>query len=112
MFMLAPLTVNVPVDCDNTYCIPVPPDIGVFIVYEYEPFGSVNVIVFVVELCVIPFNVINHNVPDGNPLSVNVISYTTNLKETEMFKFDPFTVNDPFGLMGAYSLLELEIEYV
>ena len=43
--------------------------------YEYVPFGTENVIVFVVEDSVVPFSVIDHEVPDGRPDSVNVIEY-------------------------------------
>jgi len=42
---------------------------------EYVPLGSVNEMVFVVDVSVLPFNVTDHDVPDGNPDSVNVIVY-------------------------------------
>ena len=62
---------------------------------EYVPLGSVNEMVFVVDVSVLPLNVTDHEVPEGRPDSMNVISYVTKWKETDMFKFDPLTVNDP-----------------
>jgi len=59
----------VPEDGDAVY-----PDIEPM-VYEYVPFGTENVIVFVVEDLVVPFSVIDHDAPDGRPDSVNVTEY-------------------------------------
>ncbi len=44
-------------------------------VYEYVPFGSVNVIVPDVDDSLVPLSVTDHDVPDGNPDSVNVTVY-------------------------------------
>ena len=43
--------------------------------YEYDPLGSENEIVSVVEDSFVPLSVTDHNVPDGNPDSENVIVY-------------------------------------
>ncbi len=42
------------------------------IVYEYVPFESENVIVFVLEDNVVPLKVTDHDVPDWEPDSVKV----------------------------------------
>ena len=39
------------------------------------PLGFENEIVFVVDDSVFPFNVTDHEVPDGRPDSVNVTAY-------------------------------------
>ncbi len=65
--ILFPFTVTDPVELDIVY-----PDIDP-IVYEYVPLGSVKVIVDVVEDCVDPLSVTDHDVPDGRPDSVNVM---------------------------------------
>ena len=67
-FTFAPFTVNVPVDGLGAYFL-----FTVAIVYEYVPFGSVNVIVLFVDVFVTPFNVTDHDAPVANPDSVNVI---------------------------------------
>jgi len=42
---------------------------------EYVPLGSVNEMVFVVDVSVLPFSVTDHDVPVGRPDSANVIVY-------------------------------------
>ncbi len=42
------------------------------ILYEYEPFGSLKLIVLVLDELVAPFNVTDQVVPDDNPDSVKV----------------------------------------
>ncbi len=37
--------------------------------YEYDPFGTLKIIVFVLDDFVIPPNVTDQFVPDGNPFS-------------------------------------------
>ena len=44
-------------------------------VYGYVPFGSVNVIVSDVDDSLVPLSVTDQDVPDGNPVSVNVTVY-------------------------------------
>ena len=66
---LAPLTDMEPDDDDTEY-----PD-TLLTVYEYVPFGSVNVIVPDVDDSLVPLSVTDHDVPDGNPDSVNVTVY-------------------------------------
>ena len=46
-------------------------------VYEYVPFGSVNVIVSVVDDSLVPLSVTDHDVPDGRPDSAKVTVYLT-----------------------------------
>ena len=43
--------------------------------YEYDPLIEVNAMMSVVDELVVPLNVVDHNVPDGNPDSENVIVY-------------------------------------
>ena len=66
---LVPLTDMEPDDDDTEY-----PD-TLLTVYEYVPFGSVNVIVPDVDDSLVPLSVTDHDVPDGNPVSVNVTVY-------------------------------------
>ena len=74
----------------------------VAMVYEYVPFGSENVIVFVVDENDCPLlKLTYHIVPDGNPLSVNVTVYVTRLNVIAIFTFAPFTVNVPDDGLGA-----------
>ena len=44
-------------------------------VYEYVPLGKENVIVLDVDDSLVPLSVIDHDVPDGNPVAVNVTVY-------------------------------------
>ena len=74
---LPPLTTIEPDNVETEYPDTVP------IVYEYVPFGSENVMVFVVEDSVVPLRVTDHDVPDGRPDSVNVTLYSgVNVTET------------------------------
>ena len=66
---LAPLTDMEPDDDDTEY-----PD-TLLTVYKYVPFGSVNGIVPDVDDSLVPLSVTDHDVPDGNPDSVNVTVY-------------------------------------
>ena len=66
---LAPLTDMEPDDDDTEY-----PDTPLT-VYEYVPFGSVNVIVSDVDDSLVPLSVTDHEIPDGNPVAVNVTVY-------------------------------------
>ena len=66
---LAPLTDMEPDDDDTEY-----PD-TLLTVYEYVPFGSVNVIVPDVDDSLVPLSVTDHDVPDGRPDSIKVIIY-------------------------------------
>ena len=67
---LAPLTDMEPDDDDTEY-----PD-TLLTVYEYVPFGKENVIVPDVDDSLVPLSVTDHDVPDGNPDSVNVTEYS------------------------------------
>lgn len=67
--ILAPLTDIEPDDGETEY-----PD-TLLTVYEYIPFGSVNVIVLDVDDSLVPLKVTDHDVPDGRPDSVNVTVY-------------------------------------
>ena len=89
IFTFAPFTVMVPDDGDVVYPLTEP------IEYEYVPIGIENVIVFVVEDLVISFSVTDHDVPDGNPLSVNVTVYVTRVNVIAKFILNPFTVMLP-----------------
>ena len=64
------MAVNEPDDADGSY---VRSDVA--IVYEYVPFGTENVIVPDVDDSLVPLSVTDHDVPDGNPVSVNVTVY-------------------------------------
>ena len=68
---MLPLTVTEP-EPTVTYLMPVPPDMGVETVYVYVPFGSVNVRVGAVDALATPSSVTDHDVPEGNPVSVSV----------------------------------------
>jgi hypothetical protein len=67
LFTFAPFIVMLPEEGDIVYPFILP------IVNEYDPFGSLNVIVSVEEELDCPFvRFTYHVVPVGNPLSVNV----------------------------------------
>ena len=72
-----PLTVKEPENFDM-----LDPDM-LPIVYEYVPFGSENVIVFVFEDNVVPFTVTDHEVPEERPDSVKVTAYLTSENVTD-----------------------------
>ncbi len=63
------------------------------ILYEYEPLGSLKLMVFAVDVSVAPFNVTDQVVPDDNPLSVNVTVYVTSLNVIATEILTPLTVN-------------------
>ncbi len=64
---------NVPDDIFGAYIL-----LFVAILYEYVPFGSLNIIVEFVDENDCPLlKFTYHIVPDGKPLSVNVILYVT-----------------------------------
>jgi hypothetical protein len=68
----------------------------VAIVYEYDPFGSWNVIVVPVPEYDCPLlKLTYHFVPDGNPLSVNVTEYLTWVNVIATFTLEPLTVTEP-----------------
>ena len=86
----------------------------VAIVYEYDPLGSLNVIVVPVPEYDCPLlKLTYHVVPDGNPDSVNVTVYVTRLNVIPIFTFAPFTVMVPEDCDVVYPLTEpIEYEYV
>ncbi len=64
---------NVPNDIFGAYIL-----LFVAMVYEYVPFGSLNVIVEFVDENDCPLlKLTYHFVPDGSPFSVNVMLYVT-----------------------------------
>ena len=67
---LAPLTDMEVDDGDTEY-----PD-TLLTVYEHVQFGKENVIVPDVDDSLVPLSVTDHDVPDGNPDSVNVTEYS------------------------------------
>ena len=92
-----PLTVRVPEDVDMLYPEILP------IEYEYVPLVMENVIVLVLEDSVVPFRVIDHEVPDGRPVSVKVTEYVTSLNATTIVAGEePSTLADPEDGGGLY----------
>ena len=72
----------------------------VAIVYEYDPLGSLNVIVVPVPEYDCPLlKLTYHIVPESNPFSVIVIVYT-GVNVIPIFTFAPFTVNVPDDWFG------------
>lgn len=65
----APFTVTDPDDGDAVYPATTPT------ANAYVPFVSPNVIELLLELSGDPFNVIDHEVPDGSPVWVKVAAY-------------------------------------
>ena len=103
----APFTVNDPDAGLGAYSL-----FPVAILYEYVPFGSLNVIVLVVDECDAPPVILTyHIVPEGNPDSVNVTPYVNKLNVIDSDTAAPFTVNDPDAELGAYSLFPVAILY-
>jgi hypothetical protein len=78
--------------------------IGGVTVNEYVPFGSLNMMVVVVEVCRVPSNVTDQRVPEGKPLSVKVTVYVTRLNVTDSLTDAPFTSNEPPATVGSYAL--------
>ena len=101
---LRPFTVKLPKDGDTTYDETEP------ILYEYIPLGSVNVMLFVVDDTMLPFRVIFHAVPRGNPVSVNVMVKVARLKVIDSDKEAPLMLNDPEFCFKAYPLFVVDIE--
>ena len=66
---LLPLTIMEPDTVDTEY------PVTLLTLYEYDPLGSENEIVSVVEDSFVLLSVTDHDVPDGNPDSENVIVY-------------------------------------
>ena len=66
---LLPLTIMEPDTVDTEY------PVTLLTLYEYDPLGSENEIVSVVEDSFFPLSVTDHEVPDGRPDSENVIVY-------------------------------------
>ena len=64
--------------------------------YEYDPLGSLNVIVVPVPEYDLPLLKLTYQVvPDGSPFSVNVTVYVIRLNVIPIFTFAPFAVNVP-----------------
>ena len=104
----APITMNVPDAGLGAYSLS-----PVATVYVYVPFGSLNVIVLVVDEKLCPFDKFTYQIVfAGNPLSVNVTLYVTELNVTDSDTCAPFTVNDPYAGLGAYSLSPVATVYV
>jgi hypothetical protein len=83
-------------------------------VYEYVPFAFVKTIVLVVEDCVLPARVTDHEVPLGRPLSVKVTSYSLGgiaVKVIEADCAEPATVTDPDAGLEVYPATD-PTEYV
>ena len=86
----------------------------VAIVYEYVPFGSLNVIVVPVPEYDCPLlKLTYHIVPDGNPPSVNVIVYVIKVNFIAIFTFAPFIIMVPEDGDARYPDIEpMVYEYV
>jgi hypothetical protein len=67
--ILLPVTVREPGDGDREYPETDPT------VYEYVPFGTVNVIVLDADVSIVPLRVSDQVVPDGRPVSLKAIVY-------------------------------------
>ena len=92
-----PDTVTVPLDGLARY--PLGPNTA----YEYAPFGSEYAIVLpVVYSATFPIATA-HELPDGNPVSVNVTLYTVSTNVTETVTGAPFTVTLPRGLSAVHA---------
>ena len=90
-----PFTVMEPEDFDTLYPDMLP------MVYEYVPLGREKVIVFVVDDSVVPFKVIDHDVPEERPDSVNVTVYNFT-KLTDLDAVKPATETEPEDADGLY----------
>ena len=78
--------------------------LAVSTLYEYVPFGSLNVILFVADENDYPFDKFTyHIVPDGNTLSGNIDGCGCfGENDISIYTFFPLTVNDPDDGNGPY----------
>ena len=66
-----------------------------FTVYEYVPLSSENTILEAFIDSVLPLSVTDHDVPDDNPVSVNITLYPCNIKEIPKNLLAPFIFTCP-----------------
>jgi len=107
MFWLifVPFTVMLPEDGDTEW------PLIEFMLNEYVPLGSANEMVLVVDVSVVPFNVTDHDVPDGRPDSVNDTLYVTSVDVTVLLIALLSTMNAPCDEDGEYILSDDAMEY-
>jgi hypothetical protein len=77
--------------------------------YVYVPFAFVKTIVLVVEDCGLPAKVTDHEVPDGNPVSVKVTVYVAADEEVKVMDSEasaPLTTTLPDAGLAVYPATE------